>query len=68
MVVVKVVEGLVESFAMDEMEKGLGIMKNSKANRPTGIVKEHLAAFPHRKQVILQIAKETFDGKDVPND
>ena len=44
------VEGSVDPFVIDEVEKALGVMKNGKADEPTGIVKRHLAAFPHRKQ------------------
>ena len=68
MVEVEVVEGPVEPFAMDEVEKGLGIMKNGKVSGLTGIVKEHLAASPHGKQAILQIANEILDRKDIPHD
>ena len=68
MVEVTVVEGLVKSFAIDKVQKGLEIMKNNKASRLTGIVKEHLATSPHGKQVILQIANEILDGKDMPHD
>ena len=42
--------------------------KNGKASRATGIVKEHLAASPHGKQVILQIANEILDEKDMTHD
>ena len=55
MVNVEVVEGPMEPFAMNEVGRALEIMKNGKASGPTGIVKEHLAASPHGKQVILQI-------------
>ena len=68
MVNVEVVEGLMEPFAMNEVERALGIKKNGKASGPTGIVKEHIAASPHRKQVILQIANEIIDGKNMPRD
>ena len=68
MMEVKVVEGPVEPFAMNEVEKGLGIMKNDKASGPTGIVKKHLAAFPHGKQAILQIANEILNGKNMSHD
>ena len=68
MVNVEVVEGPMEPFAINEVERALGIMKNGKASSPTGIVKEHLAASPHGKQVILQIANEIFNGKDMPPD
>ena len=47
MVIVEVVEVPMEPFAMNEVQRALGIMKNGKASGPTGIVKEHLAAFPH---------------------
>ena len=63
MVNVEVVEGSMEPFAMNEVERALGIMKNGKANGPTGI-KEHPAASPHGKQVILQIA----NGMDMPHE
>ena len=53
---------------MNEVERALGIMKNGKASGPTGIVKEHLAASPHGKQVILQIANEILNGMDMPHD
>ena len=52
-------------FAMNE---ALEIMKNGKASGPTKIVKEHLAASPHGRQVILQIANEILDRKDMPHD
>ena len=68
MVNVKVVEGPMEPFAMNEVERVLGFMKNGKASGTTGIVKEHLAAFPHFKQVILQIANEILNGMDIPHD
>ena len=58
MVNVEVVESPMKPFAMNEVEIALGIMKNGKASGPTGIVKEHLAASPHGKQIILQIAME----------
>ena len=66
MVNVEVVEGPMEPFAMNEVERAL-IMKNGKASGPTGIVKEHLAA-SHGKQVILQKANEILNGKDMPHD
>ena len=50
------------------MEGALGIMKNGKTSRPTGIVKEHLGASPHGKQVILQIANKILDRKDMLHD
>ena len=53
---------------VDEVERALGIMKNGKASGPTGIVKEHLAASPHGKQVILQIANKILNGMDMPHD
>ena len=65
---VEVVEGSMESFAINEVERALGIMKNGKTSGPTGIVKKHLAASPHGKQVILQIANEILDGKNIPHD
>ena len=65
---VKVVEGPMEPFAMNEVERALGIMKNGKASGPTGFVKEHPAASPHGKQVILQIANEILNGKNMPHD
>ena len=68
MVNVEVVEGPMEPFAMNEVERALGIIKNGKASGPTEIVKEHLAASPHGKQVILQIANEVLDGMDMPHD
>ena len=68
MVNVEVVEGPMEPFAMNEVERALGIMKNSKTSGPTGIVKEHLAISPHGKQVILQIANEILNGMDMPHD
>ena len=68
MVKVEVVEGPMEPFAMNEVERALGIMKNGKASGPTGIVKEPIAASPHGKQVILQIANEIFNGMDMPHD
>ena len=68
MVNAKVVEGPMEPFVMKEVERALGIMKNGKASEPTGIVKEHLAAYPHGMQVILQIANKILDGKDMPHD
>ena len=63
MVNVEGVEGPMEPFAMNEVEKALGIMKNSKAKGPTGIVKKHLAASPHGKQVISQIVNKIFNQK-----
>ena len=68
MVKVEVVEGPMEPFAMNEVERALGIMKNGKTSGPTGIVKKHLAASPHGKQVILQIANEILNGMDMPHD
>ena len=68
MVNVKAVKGSMEPFAMKEVARALRIMKNGKASKPTGIVKEHLDAFPHGKQVILQIANEILDGKDMTHD
>ena len=59
MVNVDVVEGIMEPFAMDEMEKALGIMKNGKASGPTWIDKEHLAS--SGKQFILQIANKMLE-------
>ena len=64
----EVVEGPMEPFAMNEVERALGIMKDGKASGPTGIVKEHLAASPHSKQAILQIANEILKGMDIPHD
>ena len=55
MVNVEVVEGPIEPFATNEVERALRIMKNGKASGPAGIVKEHIAVSPHGKQVILQI-------------
>ena len=43
-------------------------MKNGKASEPTGIIKEHLAASPHGKQVLWQIANEILDRKNMPDD
>ena len=68
MVNVEVVEGLIEPFTMNEVERALEIMKNDMASGPAGIVKEHLAASLHGKQVILQIANEFLNGKDMPHD
>ena len=68
MVKVEVVEGLMKPFAINEVERVLGIIKNGKASGPTGIAKEHLAASPHGKQVILQIANEILNGMDMPHD
>ena len=68
MVNVEVVEGTMEPFAMIEVERALGIMKNGKGSGPTGIVKGHLAASSHGKQVILQIANKILNGKDMPHD
>ena len=68
MVDVKVVEGSIEPFAMNEVEKDPEIMKNGKTSRPTRIVKKHLAVSPHRKQVVLQIANEILNRKDMPHD
>ena len=68
MVNVKVVEGLMEPFAMNEVERALEIMKNGKASDPIGIVKEHLAASPHGKLVILQIANEILNAMDMPHE
>ena len=62
------VEGLVEPFAIDKVDKGLGIIKHGKTSGPTGIVKEQLATSPHGKQVILQIANELLNGKSMPHD
>ena len=67
MVNVEVIEGPTEPFAMEKMEKALGMMKIDKVSGPTGIVNEHLAASLHGKQVILQIANKILDGKDIPN-
>ena len=65
---IKVVEGSIEPFAMNEVERARGIMKNGKASNPTGIVKKHLAASPHGEQVILQKANKILDGKNMPHD
>ena len=67
MVNVEMVEGPMEPFAMNEVERALGIMKNGKASGPTGIVKD-LAASPHGKQVILQIENEILNGMDMPHE
>ena len=64
----EVVEDPMEPFAMNEEERSLKIMKNGKASGPYRIVKAHLAAFPRGKQVIMQIANEILDGKDIPYD
>ena len=61
-------ESLVKPFGIDEVEKELDIMKHGKTSGPTGIIKEHIAASPHGKQVILQIANEILYGKDMPHD
>ena len=55
-------------FAMNEVKRALGIMKNGKASGLTGIFKEHLAASSYGKQVILQIANEILNGMDMPHD
>ena len=68
MVKVKVVKGPMEPFAINEVERALGIMKNGKARGPTGIFKEYLTASPHGKQVILQIANEILNRKYMPHD
>ena len=68
MVNVGVVEGPMKPFAMNEVERALGIIKNGKPSGPTGIDKEHLAASPHGKQVIMQIANEILNGMDMPHD
>ena len=68
MVNVEVVEGPIEPFAMNEVERALGIMRNGKVSGPTEIFKKHLAASPHGKQVILQIANEILNGKNMPHD
>ena len=67
MVNVEVVEGPMEPFAMNEVEKVLGIMKNGKARRPTGIVKDYLADSPHGKHIILQIKTEILNKKNMPH-
>ena len=46
------IEGPKEPFAINKVEKGLGVMKNGKATRLTGIVKKYLIVFSHEKQVI----------------
>ena len=68
MVNVEVIEGPMEPFAMNGVERALRIMKNGKAIGPNGIVKDHLAAYPHGMQVILQIENEIFDEKDMPHE
>ena len=68
MVNVEMVDGPMEPFAMNEVERALGVIKNGKASGPTGIFKKHLAASPQGKQVILQIANEILDGKDMFHD
>ena len=47
------------------MEKAIRIILNSKAIGPTGIVKKHLAASPHERQIVLQIANEILNGEDM---
>ena len=64
MVNVEGVEDPIEPFAINEVEKALGIMENGKASEPTKFVKKHLAASPNGKQVILQIA----NGNDMSHD
>ena len=68
MVNVEMVEGLMEPFAMIEIERKLKIMKNGKASGLTGIVKKHLVASPHGKQVILKITNDIRDGKAMSHD
>ena len=68
MVKIEVIEGPVEPFAIDELEKRLGTMKSGKDSGLTGIVKEHLADSPHSKQVILEITNEILNEKDMPHD
>ena len=65
MVNVEMVEGSMEPFAMNEVERALGTMKKGKASCPNGIIEEHLAVSPHGKQVILQIAKKILNGKEM---
>ena len=65
---VEVVEGPMEPFAMNEVKRALEIVKNGKASGPIGIVEEHLAASPHGKKVILQIANEILNRMDMPHD
>ena len=60
MVNLDAVEDSVEPFAMDKVEKTLGIMNNDKACKPTGIVKKHLVVFLDGKLAMLQIAKLIF--------
>jgi len=62
------IEGPVQQFVMEEVEKVLGSMKHGKAGGPTGIVKEHLVASHHGKQIILDTANGILNGKDMPND
>ena len=68
MVNVEVVEVLLRPFAMNEVKKALGIMENGKASEPTEIVKKQLATSPYGKQVMLQIANEIIDGKNMLHD
>ena len=67
MINVEEVAGPVEPFAMDEMEKTLGIMKNGKAIGTTGVVMKHPAAYSHGKQIMSQIANKILDRKDMPH-
>ena len=67
MVELEVFEGSMEPFAVDEVEKGLGIMKNSKVNRPTGIVKKYLATFSQGNQALLKIVNKILNGKAMPH-
>ena len=60
--------GPIQHFLMEEVEKALGSMKHGKASGPSGIVKEHLVGSHHGKQTILEIANNILDGKDMPND
>ena len=47
---VEVVEGPMETFALNEVERAQEIMKNGKASEPTEIVKKPLADSPHEQQ------------------
>ena len=66
MINVEMVEGSMKKFFTGKVVKALEIVKNGKTSRPTGILKEHLAASPHRKQVILQVANKILKRKNMP--
>ena len=61
------IEGPVELFVLEDISKALGSMKD-KVGRPSGIVKEHLAASCHGMQAILVIANGILNGEDMPLD